>query len=96
MLTDEPEVVNRLTEQLNQVKEYIEKRDIFTTAKIVHGDPAIGRLSSFIIDFAYENDGDLIMIMTQQEVDAKDKFLGSTARDIISESKIPVFSIIPK
>ncbi len=96
LLTDEPDVVNRLTEQLKLVKEYIEKRDIFTTAKIIHGDPAAGGLTSYIIDFAYENNGDLIMIMTQQEVDAREQFLGSSAKAFITNAKIPVLSITPK
>ncbi|MGD0711960.1 MAG: universal stress protein [Bacteroidales bacterium] len=96
LLTGEPEVVNQLTEQLKQVKEFIEKRDIYTTAKIIHGDRAIGGLTSFILEYAYESDGDLIMIMTQQEVNLRDRFLGSNASDIISESKIPVLSVVPK
>lgn len=96
LLTDEPVVVNRITEQLKQVREYIEKRDIYTTAKIIHGDKAIGGLTSYIIEYANENNGDLIMIMTQQEVDTRDNFLGSTATDFITNSKIPVLSITPK
>jgi nucleotide-binding universal stress UspA family protein len=96
LLTNEPEIVNQLNEQLKQVKEYIEKRDIYTTAKIIHGDRAIGGLTSFILEYAYESEGDLIMIMTQQEVNLRDRFLGSNAGDIISESKIPVLSVVPK
>lgn len=96
LLTDEPDIVKRLTEQQKLVKDYIEKRDIFTTAKIIYGNRAVGGLTSFIIDFAYENNGDLIMIMTQQEVDARDKFLGSSATDFICNARIPVLSITPK
>ena len=96
LLTDEADIVSHLTEQLTQVKEYIEKRDIYTTAKIIHGDRMMGGLTSFILDYAYENDGDLIMIMTQQEVNLRDKFLGSNASDVISQSKIPVLSVVPK
>ena len=96
LLTDETEIVNQLTEQLKQVKEYIEKRDIYTTANIIHGDRLMGGLTSFILDYAYENDGDLIMIMTQQEANLREKFLGSNASDIISQSKIPVLSVVPK
>ena len=96
LLTDETEIVNQLTEQLKQVKEYIEKRDIYTTANIIHGDRLMGGLTSFILNYAYENDGDLIMIMTQQEANLREKFLGSNASDIISQSKIPVLSVVPK
>jgi len=96
LLTSEPEVVTQLTDQLKQVKEYIEKRDIFTTANIINGDRVLGGLTSFILDYAYETDGDLIMIMTQQEVNLRDRFLGTNAIELISESKIPVLSVNPK
>jgi nucleotide-binding universal stress UspA family protein len=96
LLTSETEVVTQLTDQLKQVKEYIEKRDIFTTANIIHGDRVLGGLTSFILDYAYETDGDLIMIMTQQEVNLRDRFLGSNAIELISQSKIPVLSVNPK
>ncbi len=96
LLTNENEVVTHLTEQLKQVREFIEKRDIYTTAHIIHGDRIIGGLTSFILDYAYETDGDLIMIMTQQESNRRERFLGSNAADIISRSKIPVLSVIPK
>ena len=96
LLTSEPEVVTQLTDQLKQVKEYIEKRDIFTTANIINGDRVLGGLTSFILDYAYETDGDLIMIMTQQEVNLRDRFLGSNAIELISQSKIPVLSVNPK
>ncbi|MFA5781215.1 MAG: universal stress protein [Bacteroidales bacterium] len=96
LLTNENEVVTHLTEQLKQVREFIEKRDIYTTAHIIHGDRIIGGLTSFILDYAYETDGDLIMIMTQQESNRRERFLGSNASDIISRSKIPVLSVIPK
>jgi nucleotide-binding universal stress UspA family protein len=93
LLTGEKEVVTHLTEQLKQVKEFIEKRDIYTTANIIHGDRVIGGLISFVLDYAYETDGDLIMIMTQQGESIRDRFLGSNATDFISRSKIPVLSI---
>jgi nucleotide-binding universal stress UspA family protein len=96
LLTSEPEVVTHLTEQLKQVKEFIEKRDIYTTARIIHGDRIIGGLTSFILDYAYEADGDLIMVMTQQEVNLRERFLGSNAVDILCQSRIPVLSVNPK
>jgi nucleotide-binding universal stress UspA family protein len=96
LLTDENEVVTHLTEQLKQVKEFIEKRDIYTTAHIIHGDRIIGGLTSFILDYAYETDGDLLMVMTQQENSRHEKFIGSNTTELISRSKIPVLSVIPK
>ncbi len=94
LLTNEQEIVTHLTEQLKQVKEYIEKRDIYTTANIIYGDRMIKGLTSFILDYAYETNGDLIMIMTQKESNFREKYFGSNTVDIISQSKIPVLSVV--
>ena len=96
LLTNEQEIVTHLTEQLKQVKEYIERRDIYTTANIIYGDKMIKGLTSFVLDYAYETNADLIMIMTQQELNLREKFLGSNSIDIISQSKIPVISVVPQ
>ncbi len=52
-------------------------------------------LSQNIIDYAIKADGDLIMIMTQQEIDFTNYFIGSTAQEILNNSEIPVLSIRP-
>jgi nucleotide-binding universal stress UspA family protein len=96
LLTDEKEIVTHLTEQLKQVKEYIERRDIYTTANIIYGDKMIKGLTSFVLDYAYETNGDLIMIMTQRESNLREKILGSNTFDFISQSKIPVLSVVPQ
>jgi len=92
LLTDEEEVVKKLTTQLNQVKEYIENRDIYITSKIIHGDKTLGKLTSYILDYAHEINGDLIMIMTP-ETNLREKFLGTIDNEIICQSKIPVLTV---
>lgn len=96
LLTGEKEVQSHLTEQLKQVKEYIERRDIYTTTSIIHGNKAVGGIVDYILDYAYENEGDLIMIMIQQDVGWRERFLGSMSSVIIKQSKIPVMSVIAK
>ncbi len=49
-----------------------------------------------VINFAEEQEADLITIMTQQENSIKDFFVGSVAQKVINNSKIPVLSITPK
>ena len=88
-------VVNRLTRQLGQVKSFIEKSDVECTAEIVKGIKGEETLAQSIIDYANKVDGDLIMIMTQQEVDFTQFFIGSAAQEIINTSDIPIISIIP-
>ncbi len=96
LLTGEKEILEHLTEQLKQVKEYIEKRDIYTTTNIIRGSKAVGSSVDYVLDYAYETDGDLIVIMIQQDVGWKERFLGSLSSDFISHSKIPVMSVIAK
>jgi universal stress protein E len=43
-----------------------------------------------------EMKGDLVMIMTQQELNFTEFFIGSTAQEIINKSDFPVMSINPK
>lgn len=95
LLTNDEFVVNRLTRQLDQVKKYIEEQGVDCTAEIVRDTKGGQSLSESVIDYANKAKGDLIMIMTQQEEDFTDFFIGSSAQGIINESDIPVLSIIP-
>jgi len=52
-------------------------------------------LGDEVIKYATEVDADLIMIMTQQETNFKDRFIGSAAQEIINNASIPVCSVIP-
>jgi nucleotide-binding universal stress UspA family protein len=95
LFTSDEFVVNRLTRQLQQVKNFIEKEGVECTAEIIKGVRSEESLSESIIKYAHKVDGDLLMIMTQQEVDFTQRFIGSSAQEIINNSDIPVISIIP-
>ena len=88
-------VVNRLTRQVQQVKSFIEKEGVECTAEIIKAVKGSESLSESIINYGNKVEGDLIIIMTQQEVDFTQRFIGSTAQEIINNSDIPVLSIIP-
>lgn len=95
LFTTDEFVVNRLTRQLSQVKNFIEKEGVECTAEIIKGSKGEDSLAKNIIDYANKVEGDLIMIMTQQEVDFTEFFIGSSAQEIILNSDIPVLSIVP-
>lgn len=95
LLTNDEFVVNRLTRQLDQVKKYITSQGVDCTAEIVRDSERKNSLAESIIDYAGKCKGDLIMIMTQQEQDFTDYFIGSSAQEVIFKSEIPVLSIIP-
>jgi len=95
LFTTDEFVVNRLTRQIQQVKTFIEKEGIECTAEIIKGIKKEQTLAASIISYAHKVEGDLIMIMTQQEQEYTYRFIGSAAQEIINTSDIPVISIIP-
>lgn len=95
LFTTDEFLVNRLTRQLGQVKAFLEKEEVTCTTEIVNAVKEKGNLAEHVIEYAKQVDGDLIMIMTQQEVDFTELFIGSAAQEIINQSPIPVFSIRP-
>lgn len=95
LISTEEFVINRLTRQMSQVKRQIEMSGVECTAEIVKSIKGEESLANVIIDYANKVDGDLIMIMTQQEVDFTRYFIGSSAQEVINQSDIPVLSIVP-
>ena len=95
LFTTDEFVVNRLTRQLGQVKSFLEKEGVECSAEIVKGVKGEESLAGNIIEYAEKVEGDIIMIMTQQEIDFTRFFVGSSAQEIIDKSPIPVLSIRP-
>ncbi len=86
-----PKVDDLIIEQ-EKFTERLEQQDIsYVEARIEYRD-----IADSIIDYAVENEADLILIMTRQENIVEELFLGSTARKIVSRSPVPVLSIHPK
>jgi nucleotide-binding universal stress UspA family protein len=95
LFTSDEFIVNRLTRQLDQVKKFIEKSAVECSAEIIKSTKGSESLAEVIIDYANKSKGDLVVIMTQQENDYTEYFIGSSAQEIINHSDIPVLSIIP-
>jgi nucleotide-binding universal stress UspA family protein len=89
--SDDEFIMNRLTRQMNQVREIIEESGVSCTSEFVKG----GDVAEEVVAIAKKVDADLIMIMTQQEVGFTDLFISSAAQEIINLSDIPVLSIRP-
>jgi nucleotide-binding universal stress UspA family protein len=88
-------VVNRLTRQMEQVKNFIKKAEVKCTAEMIKTTKGRESLADAIIDYSNKVEADLIMIMTQQEGDITPLFIGSTAQGIINNAETPVMSIVP-
>jgi len=83
----------KLAANLNQVKKFLTDGGVVADAELIR---AGGRsLAQSVLDYSNENDGDLIMIMTQQESDFTNNFIGSSAQSIIYNADTPVMSIRP-
>jgi nucleotide-binding universal stress UspA family protein len=52
-------------------------------------------LGEIISDYARKIDGDVIMLMTQQEISNTPYFVSSLAQEIINISEVPVMTIAP-
>jgi nucleotide-binding universal stress UspA family protein len=89
-------IVNKLTRQLEQVKNYIQQQGIECTAEIIKTVKGEDSPAQCIIDYANKVEGDLLIIMTQQEANFTRMFIGSTAQEVVNNSEIPVLSIIPQ
>jgi nucleotide-binding universal stress UspA family protein len=95
IFTKDEFIVNRLTRQLAQVKTYLEKADVECSAEIIKGIKGEESAAQCIVDYAEKEDGDLLLLMTQQETDFTHYFIGSSAQEIILRAEMPVLSIIP-
>lgn len=96
LLTDDKEVIERLTIQMGVVQKFILDNYGNVSADFVFGNKETDTLAGLIMKYAQDKNGDLIVIMTQQENNWLKLFVGTTAMDIIYNSPIPVLSAVPK
>lgn len=87
--------MSRLKGHVRQVQNYVTEKGLACSSELVI-KPKGKKLTETIIDYATGKDADLIVIMTQQELDFTPNFIGSSAQAIIYNSDIPVMSIRPK
>jgi nucleotide-binding universal stress UspA family protein len=79
--------------KLDEIRIKLRSLDVDCDVKLIKNttDP----LHVILNDAVKELDGDLVMIMTQQELSVTEYFVGSVAQEIINLSDFPVMSINP-
>lgn len=82
----------KLTSYSNQAKKIIKESGVECTAKMLKGK----NITKLVLDYGTEINADLILIMSKAELSVKEFFIGTTAQQVINESKIPVLSYRPK
>ncbi len=91
------EIISKLNIQLNMVHNYITERGVKCHSEIIESSDDEKTLIPIVLKYAQEQgDIDLIMIMTQKEVNFIDYFMDSNAQEMIRTSEIPVMCIAPK
>lgn len=82
----------KFNRRMQLIEEQFVEHGVQCETKMVKSDDSP---ATQINNYTKEIDADLIMIMTQKELDLHDYFIGSTAQTIITNSRIPVISTIP-
>jgi len=92
MMTDSrPETLHKFGIIEKQIKEFLDEQEVLYTFETMNGD----NIAKMTIDYAINNDADLIMIMTEQEPSITGLIMGHYAQQIVNHSKTPVLSITP-
>lgn len=88
-----PDVRRIVDGYLNSVVRYFEK----SGAKfIVEKRDVSKNVTATTLEYANEQQADLIVIMTDQETNLNSLFLGTYAQQLLNQSKIPVLTVRPK
>lgn len=89
--------VDKMHNKLQQVKKFVNDHHVECETQFLKV-PGGGndRIATALLEYAKSVNGDLFMIMTQQEAASVEFFIGSLAKQIIHSSEIPVMSVIPK
>ena len=77
---------------LDEVADKVKEAGIKVVTKMLRNDD----IADSITEYAADINADLVIIMTRQETKMNERVLGSSARKIITGSKVPVLSIRPK
>jgi nucleotide-binding universal stress UspA family protein len=85
-------IVRRIDSYAEQVVKHLEEENIHYTLESVQAE----NLTDSTIEYALKTNANLISIMTEQEISAKNLLLGPYAQQMVNHSPIPVLSIHPK
>lgn len=89
--TSDEFLINKMERQMDQVLDFIREHSVNCTGEFLKGDD----ISDGVLTHAKEINADLIIIMTQQELEWTEYFIGTESQQIINNSEVPVCSIRP-
>lgn len=89
---DDELIYTKLRQQQAQVVKYITDHGVKCSGHLFRTDSQ----EDGVLDFIDENKGDMVIITTHQQLEIVTSFVGSFAKSIISKSKVPVMSVVPR
>jgi len=84
---------SRIYSKMLRVERELTKQGIPTNLKLYPKSST--PVYTIILNYAMEQNADLIMLLARQEVSINEHYIGAVAHHIITESEIPVLSLIP-
>ena len=90
--TKNEEIDAKITAYTNQVCEYLKEHEVKYKLVFMNGT----NITDVTIEYALDNNADIISIMTEQNEPIASFVLGSYAQQMLNKSPIPVLSITPK
>jgi len=95
--TNNEYVVTKINSQMKQVVSFIKKQGIDVVSEIIIPQKDKGGIVNTVSSYVDKHpEIDLTIIMTQQEDDFTEFFIGSEATSFIRGAKCPVMSVIPR
>jgi nucleotide-binding universal stress UspA family protein len=89
---DDENLNARFRMKMKQVNDYLDERDVKYQSEMLFCQ---SNIATATMDYAVKNDADLIVIMTEQEINTTGFFMGPYAQQVVNHSPIPVLSIRP-
>lgn len=81
---------SRIYKKMKKVQQMVEESGIQCTTKLYKKTEK--PVHQVVLDYGAHVDADLVVIMTHQETNTSDNYIGAFANQIINESEVPVFS----
>jgi nucleotide-binding universal stress UspA family protein len=87
-----PAMIRKIDSYADQVVKHLEEESVKYVVEPVHA----ANITDATIEYSLKINANLISIMTEQEISAKNLLLGPYAQQMVNHSPIPVLSIHPK
>ncbi len=85
-------ILRKLKQYQEQVVSYITGHGIKCSGQLL----AVDNQVDGVLNFIDEQKGDIVVITTHEQLKIVSSFLGSFAKSMVSKSKVPVMSIVPR